>query len=119
MNVTEYTVKQIILWHWHYPQTEKTESKKSPISRKFDLFFPLRKWVNSFEVNDPHLAHRICQLIPCQCPFHRTVKVWGRKIVTIPPLCKLNPLYEEVVGLRLRALSYLVEECGEDVSKYC
>jgi hypothetical protein len=33
-------------------------------------------------------------------------------------LCKLNPLYEQLVGLRFRALSYLADDCGEDVSQY-
>ncbi|MBE9017387.1 hypothetical protein IQ272_14835 [Chroococcidiopsidales cyanobacterium LEGE 13417] len=35
------------------------------------------------------------------------------------PLCKLNPLYEQVVALRFKALTYLVDECGEDLSLYC
>jgi hypothetical protein len=43
----------------------------------------------------------------------------GRKLFHIPPLCKLNPLYEEVVSLRFRALCYLADECGEDVTPYC
>jgi len=34
-------------------------------------------------------------------------------------MCKLNPLYEEVVALRFRALCYLADECGEDVTCYC
>jgi hypothetical protein len=36
----------------------------------------------------------------------------------IPPLCKLNPLYNEVVYLRFRALSFLSDICGEDVNAY-
>jgi hypothetical protein len=36
----------------------------------------------------------------------------------IPPLCKLNPFYEEVLGMRFRALCYLADECGEDVSQF-
>ncbi|MFM7367118.1 MAG: Mo-dependent nitrogenase C-terminal domain-containing protein, partial [Sphaerospermopsis kisseleviana] len=36
----------------------------------------------------------------------------------IPAICQINPLYNEVVGLRFRALSYLVDECGEDVTQY-
>ena len=30
----------------------------------------------------------------------------------------LNPLYEQLVGLRFRALSYLADDCDEDVSEY-
>jgi hypothetical protein len=41
------------------------------------------------------------------------------RIDNIPPMCKLNPLYEEVVGLRFRALCYLADDCGEDISQYC
>ena len=37
----------------------------------------------------------------------------------IPPLCKLNPVYEEVVYLRFRALCYLADCCGEDIQRYC
>lgn len=35
----------------------------------------------------------------------------------IPPMCKLNPLYDQVAGLRFRALSFLAER-GEDISRY-
>ncbi|OKH57096.1 Mo-dependent nitrogenase C-terminal domain-containing protein [Scytonema sp. HK-05] len=35
----------------------------------------------------------------------------------IPPLRKLNPAYEQVVSLRFKALSYLADECGEDVAR--
>ena len=37
----------------------------------------------------------------------------------IPPLCHLNPFYNEFVMLRFRALSYLSDVCGEDVTRYC
>jgi hypothetical protein len=80
---------------------------------------PLRQWLDRWTVNDLHLAHRICKLIPSQCPFERDVKLFGRIIAHIPPLCKLNPLFDEVVNLRFRALCYLADECGEDVSQYC
>ncbi|MHC5727587.1 MAG: Mo-dependent nitrogenase C-terminal domain-containing protein, partial [Nostoc sp.] len=35
------------------------------------------------------------------------------------PMCKLNPLYNELVYLRFRALCYLVDQCGEDIQSYC
>ncbi|MEH1922571.1 Mo-dependent nitrogenase C-terminal domain-containing protein [Nostoc sp.] len=57
--------------------------------------------------------------IPAQCPFERDITLFGRKLLHIPPMCKLNPLYEEVVGLRFKALCYLADECGEDVTAYC
>jgi hypothetical protein len=86
---------------------------------KFDLFKPLRQWLDNMQVKNPQLAHRICKLIPAQCPFERDIKLMGRTIIHIPPMCKINPVYEELVSLRFRALCYLADECGEDISAYC
>ncbi len=83
----------------------------------FDLFYPLRRWVNNIEVTNEKFAHFLCNLIPCACPFERNVIIFG-KTFHIPALCKINPLYNEVVNLRLRALSYLEGDCGEDIEKY-
>lgn len=80
---------------------------------------PVQEWLDELEIHDPQLARFLCKMIPPQCPFERDVKLFGRKIVHIPPLCKLNPLYEQLVGLRFRALSYLADDCGEDVTPYC
>lgn len=80
---------------------------------------PLQEWLDHLEVHDPRLAHFLCKLIPPQCPFERDITLFGHKVVHIPPMCKLNPLYEQLVGLRFRALSYLADDCKEDVSKYC
>ena len=84
-----------------------------------DVLQPLRQWLNSIEINHQKLAVRIAKLIPAQCPFERDVLLFGRKIAHIPPLCKLNPFYEEFVSLRFRALCYLADECGEDIRSYC
>lgn len=86
---------------------------------KIDLLHPVRDWLDELEIQDPQVARFLCKLIPAQCPFERDINLFGRKVVHIPPLCKLNPLYEQLVGLRFRALSYLADECGEDVSPYC
>lgn len=80
---------------------------------------PLQEWLDHLEVHDPRLARFLCKMIPPQCPFERDVKLFGNKVVHIPPMCKLNPLYDQLVGLRFRALTYLADECKEDVSKYC
>ena len=80
---------------------------------------PIRQWLNSLEIRNATLAHLICRVIPVQCPFERTICLFGHTLVHIPPLCKLNPLYEEVVGLRFRALCYLADDCKEDVRCYC
>ena len=81
-----------------------------------DVLHPVREWLDSMDVHDPKLARMLCKLIPSQCPFERDITLFGRKLVHIPPMCKLNPLYEQLVGLRFRALSYLADDCGEDVS---
>lgn len=83
-----------------------------------DPLKPAREWLDQLEVHDPRLARFVCKLIPPQCPFERDVKLFGRKLVHIPPMCKLNPLYDQLVGLRFRALSYLADDCGEDVTPY-
>lgn len=79
---------------------------------------PIKTWLNNFQVKNPKTARLICNLIPAQCPFERTIKMFGRTVLQIPPLCKLNPFYEEVVAMRFRALCYLADECGEDVSQF-
>lgn len=86
---------------------------------KSDVLLPVREWLDGLEIHDPRLARLLCKFIPSQCPFERDITLFGHKIVHIPPLCKLNPLYDQTVGLRFRALSYLADECGEDVSAYC
>jgi hypothetical protein len=88
-------------------------------ARQTDWLAPIRHWLAAIEINNPRLAHFICKLIPAQCPFAREIQLWGQTIIHIPPLCKLNPLYEQMVGLRFRSLSYLADTCGEDVRAYC
>ncbi|WP_315874694.1 Mo-dependent nitrogenase C-terminal domain-containing protein [Thermocoleostomius sinensis] len=87
--------------------------------QSIDWLYPLRYWINGIQIRSTPIAHAICRMIPIQCPFERDIYLFGRKIAHIPPLCKLNPLYEEVVGLRFRALCFLADECGEDVRGYC
>jgi tellurite resistance protein len=104
-----------------------TESAQPPDARcavtdaehHLALLSPVQEWLDHLEVQDPKLARFLCKMIPSQCPFERDVNLFGRKIAHIPALCKLNPLYEQLVGLRFRALSYLADECGEDVTPYC
>ncbi|OCQ95979.1 nitrogenase [Oscillatoriales cyanobacterium USR001] len=86
---------------------------------QIDVLQPARVWLDRWEIHDSSVAHFICKMIPPQCPFERDVTLFGRKIVHIPPMCKLNPLYDQLVGLRFRALSYLADECKEDISQYC
>jgi Mo-dependent nitrogenase C-terminus len=92
---------------------------QSPAQSKPDLFQPIRQWLDRIAVNDVKFAHFLCKSIPSQCPFERDIKLFGLTLLHIPPLCKLNPVYDEVVALRFRALCYLADCCGEDVSSYC
>lgn len=96
------------------PLTPPAEKSKAGI----DVLHPVKEWLEDMEVKDPRLAKFVCKVIPPQCPFERDINLFGRKIAHIPPLCKLNPLYEQFTMLRFRSLSYLADECGEDVTKY-
>ncbi|MBD2106830.1 Mo-dependent nitrogenase C-terminal domain-containing protein [Nodosilinea sp. FACHB-13] len=89
---------------------------RPPVVGKIDPLKPAREWLDQLEVHDPRLARFVCKLIPSQCPFERDVVLFNKKLVHIPPMCKINPLYEQLVGLRFRALSYLADDCGEDVT---
>lgn len=100
------------------PQQMAEAAAQWPDGQKVDPLKPAREWLDQLEVQDPRLARFICKLIPSQCPFERDVTLFKRKIVHIPAMCKLNPLYEQLVGLRFRALSYLADDCGEDVTPY-
>ncbi|WP_421656540.1 Mo-dependent nitrogenase C-terminal domain-containing protein [Leptothermofonsia sp. ETS-13] len=93
-------------------------SRHSFFRMRFTPLLPLRRWLNGIRIHNARTARMICRVIPDRCPFERTVTAFGRPIFRIPPLCKLNPLYEELVDLRFRALCYLADECGEDVSVY-
>jgi tellurite resistance protein len=88
----------------------------APPDAKLDPLKPAREWLDQLEVHDPRLARFVCKLIPSQCPFERDVVLFKKKLVHIPAMCKINPLYDQLVGLRFRALSYLADECGEDVT---
>ncbi|MDM7951958.1 MAG: Mo-dependent nitrogenase C-terminal domain-containing protein [Cyanobium sp. CZS 25K] len=71
----------------------------------------VRQWLDGIEPSDPEVARFLVRLIPAQCPFERDVKLFGWKLVHIPPMCKINPLYEQLVALRFRCLCRL--EQGE------
>jgi hypothetical protein len=78
---------------------------------------PIRRWIDHIEIHSSRFAHLICRLIPCTCPFEHKFALFGQFFHT-PPLCELNPFYNEFVALRFRALSYLADVCGENVEKY-
>ena len=102
------------------PETE-SEINAASITKpqpRPDLLHPVKDWLDDMNVKDARLARFICKVIPPQCPFERDINLFGRTIAHIPPLCKLNPLYEQLVGLRFRSLTYLADDCKEDISEY-
>ncbi|MEL6458009.1 MAG: Mo-dependent nitrogenase C-terminal domain-containing protein [Cyanobacteria bacterium J06641_2] len=125
MKVFNNTTKNIFLASWvsinqeHESEVNPAQHQNPDIKPKFDILKPLRVWIDNIQVRDRKFAHRVCNLVPAQCPFERDVKLFGKTLFHIPPMCKLNPLYDEVVALRFRGLCYLADECGEDISQYC
>ncbi|MBF2057561.1 MAG: nitrogenase [Cyanobacterium sp. T60_A2020_053] len=99
------------LWNSQQPTSPSDESN-------INVLQPMKKWLDGMDIDDPRVARFLCKMIPPQCPFERDIKLFGKKIVHIPPMCKLNPLYEQLVGLRFRSLCFLADKCEEDVSKY-
>ncbi|BAU64456.1 Mo-dependent nitrogenase family protein [Stanieria sp. NIES-3757] len=100
------------------PEETNAERISKQTQPRLDVLHPVKDWLDGMEVQDPRLARFVCKVIPPQCPFERDINLFGRKIAHIPPLCKLNPLYEQLVSLRFRSLSYLADDCGEDISEY-
>ncbi len=84
-----------------------------------NLLNQIRYQLDRLEIHNSNLAKLLCKIIPSNCPFEKTVKILGRTLFQIPPLCKINPFYEQIVGLRYKCLLYLVDECGEDATRYC
>jgi len=123
MNVSDHTVKYISYIEFFTKKLQ--DCNKTLISpfvnrlKKLDPFHSIREWLNNLEVTEAEIAHRVCKMIPAQCPFERKIEIFGITLLSIPPLCKINPLYNELVYLRFRAISYLANECGEDITAYC
>jgi Mo-dependent nitrogenase C-terminus len=72
------------------------------------LLKPIQWGLDSIQVDRPEVAILICRLIPNRCPFQRCFSVRDY-VIEIPPLCQLNPFYPQLIALRLRALTYLIE----------
>jgi hypothetical protein len=113
--------QQIIVSGFIKPEVDnnQTVQHQQLNQNQFNLLLPIGNWLDGLEVKNQKIARIIAKLIPAQCPFERDILVFGRKVGHIPPMCKLNPLYDQFVFLRFRALCYLVDECGEDIQSYC
>lgn len=126
MSVFKYTTQTLAparsrLWirQTQTPMSAVTAARYPAQHPAFDLLQPLRQWLDGIKIRDAQFARLLCRLIPAQCPFERDITLFGKVLFHIPPMCKLNPLYDQFVGLRFRALCYLADECGEDVTRYC
>ncbi|WP_416673929.1 Mo-dependent nitrogenase C-terminal domain-containing protein [Egbenema bharatensis] len=89
--------------------------KSLPLVAQCNPFYQLRQWLESIEILDVQTAQRICKLIPARCPFEHKIYLFDRLLLDIPPLCKLNPFYEQLIMLRCKALSYLANELETDM----
>lgn len=69
----------------------KPKAIQAPLKASFAPLKPIRQWLDGVEISDRDTAHILCSVIPAQCPFERTIKLFDRTILHIPPLCKLNP----------------------------
>jgi hypothetical protein len=85
-----------------------------------DLLFPFFRWIETIEFPDQKIkiARLLCQLIPASCPFARDLS-FLEYTLHIPPLCKLNPLYDYLMGLRWGALTFLTDVGGKDTDFSC
>lgn len=107
------------LSHWKcaMPDVITLHSVRHPAHHP-DPLQPIRQWLDHIQLHKPQTARLLAKLIPGQCPFERDITILGKTLLHIPPLCKLNPLYEELVSLRFRCLCYLADQCGEDINSY-
>lgn len=96
-----------------------TENKTASQLNQNWPFHLIGQRIEEIEVRNPNLARLLCRLIPTRCPFEQTIQLCGYTLLRIPPLCKLNPFYDQLMTLRFRALTFLADSCGEDVTKYC
>jgi hypothetical protein len=111
-----------------------TEEFRDSAMTNFSVFNPLEQQIHSFskvgnhlllsvrqrflatEVHHPRVAKLICKVVPACCPFEQDIQILGRTLFHVPALCKLNPFYNQLMELRFWALSYLTDECGEDIT---
>jgi hypothetical protein len=76
-------------------------------NRNLSLLESIERRIENISIDNSFIARLICRLIPDSCPFAREIRLFDRTIVRIPPLCKLNPLYDSLMNLRFQALTYL------------
>jgi hypothetical protein len=82
------------------------------------LFSRIFSILNDNVTHSKTLAQKTVELIPANCPFERNIPIFGLAVIHIPPLCKLNPLYEDFAMLRFNALTALAETYHLDITQY-
>ena len=88
MKVSDNTTRKIFLASWVSlnPANASDTNITAPYSRSSesdrDILQPLRLWIDNIKVSDRTFAHRLCKLIPAQCPFERDVKLFGKTLVS-------------------------------------
>ena len=68
---------------------------------------PLKHWLNGLDLGDERISSFIAHLIPFPYPFGRNINLFARKLVQIPPMSKINALFDQLVSLRFRCLGHL------------
>ncbi|NHC35257.1 Mo-dependent nitrogenase C-terminal domain-containing protein [Scytonema millei] len=83
------------------------------------LIQPTQQRLESIEIRRPKTARFVCRVIPASCPFERDIRFFDRSLLHVPPLCKLNPFYEQLVLLRMKSLTYLAQACSQGMKNCC
>lgn len=79
------------------------------LTPKLDPLVPVRRWLAALEIPSRSVAELICRWVPNTCSAGYSLRWQGRIWLHLPPLCKLNPLHEELLDLRFRAADFLYE----------
>jgi hypothetical protein len=83
------------------------------------LIQPTQQKLESIEIRRSKTARFVCRVIPASCPFERDIRFFDRSLLHVPPLCKLNPFYEQLVLLRMKSLTYLAQACSQGMKNCC
>lgn len=84
------------------------ETAELTLAFAFSVDKLVRVSINSASAFSEADALFIVGFIPSTCPFERDVYLYKLKLFHIPPICKINPYYKEIVNLKLRAIDSLL-----------
>lgn len=70
-----------------------------------------RKWLRNYRFRKENgWFARLCRSIPTQCPAQK---------LGLPPICKLNPLFEEMLYMQLKASDVAHQQTWIDMANAC